>query len=312
MENPSVDPQTLQQAILDEAFWVFGFDRRSWLRRLIEPLFRRPVGRFAQLAAGYENQVAQTGLRDATHSMMPRFIEQVDIIGESRLPSGGPLLVLSNHPAAYDFFLIAATLPRDDLKLLASNINIVRKLPATADHFIFIASDGVMGDSHTRMAGLRASLRHLKAGGALLIFPTGTVDPDPAVSSEGAWQALSRWSPSLELLIRKVPEMQVVVAIVSGVLSPGWYRSPITWLRKEPHNKQKVAEIFQVMQQLFFPGSLKISPRLTFSQPFQAGQLHESSANGDVLPVLTAEARGLLQILDGESLNGQAHEVAQT
>jgi len=66
------------------------------------------------------------------------------------------------------------------------------------------------------------------------------------------------------------------------------------------------------MQQLFFPGSLKISPRLAFSQPFQAGQLYESSANGDVLPVLMAEARGLLQILDGESLNGQAHEVAQT
>ncbi len=312
MENPSVDPRTMQEAIIDEAFWVFGFDRRPWLRRLIEPLFRWPVSRFAQLAAGFENQVAQTGLHDATQAMMPRFIDKVDIIGKDGLPSDGPLLVLSNHPAAYDFFLIAATLPRDDLKLLASNINIVRKLPATADHFIFIASDGVMGDSHTRMAALRASIRQLKSGGALLIFPTGTVDPDPAVSPTGARSALGRWSSSLELLTRRVPETQIVVAIVSGVLSPGWYRSPITWLRKEPHNKQKVAEIFQVMQQLFFPGSLKLYPRMAFSQPFQAGQLREISANGNLLPVLTAEANSLLQILDGNSLDGRAHEVAQT
>lgn len=310
MEYPSFDRQSLQQAILDEAFWVFGFDRRPWLRRLIEPLFRWPVGRFAQLTAGYENQVAQTGLREATQALMPHFIEKVDIIGDNHLPSGGPLLVVSNHPAAYDFFLIAATLPRDDLKLLASNINIVRKLPATADHFIFMASNGVLGDSYSRMAAVRASIRHLRSGGALLIFPTGTVDPDPAVSAEGARQALSRWSPSLELLLRKVPEIQVVVSIVSGVLSPGWYKSPITRLRKEPHNKQKVAEIFQVVQQLFLPGSLKLYPRLAFSLPFQTGQLRESTANGGVLPVIKAEAYRLLQILDGESLNGHAHEVA--
>jgi hypothetical protein len=146
----------------------------------------------------------------------------------------------------------------------------------------------------------------------LLIFPTGTVDPDPAVSSEGARQALDRWSTSLELLIRRVPETQVVVAIVSGVLSPGWYKSPITWLRKEPYNKQKVAEIFQVMQQLFFPNSLKLTPCLAFSQPFQSKHLLESAADGGLLPVLAAEATRLLQILNEKIPIEKAHEVAQT
>ena len=291
-----MNAEYLQRTIIDEAFWVMGLADRKWARRLVEPLFRPIVGRFARLAAGFENDVAQIGLREAIRARMDQFVKGVDISGDERLPAISPLLVVANHPAAYDFFLVAATLPRDDSRLIVSNINILRRLPATSEHFIFIASsqdESVMGDVHSRMSAVRASVRHLKAGGALMVFPSGRVDPDPGVSPEGAREALSLWSPSIELFLRKAPETQVVVAMVSGVLSPGWYHSPVTWLRREPHNKQKVAEIFQVMQQLLFPNSLKLKPKIAFSRPVTVEELKASDSNG-ILPALTAEASSLI------------------
>lgn len=297
-----VDARSLEKAIIDEAFWVMGFDRRPWLRRMAEPFFRLSIGRFSRLAADFENAVAQKGLHDATGDFMSQFIFDIDIIGAENLPVEGPLLIAANHPAAYDFFLIAATLPRDDMKLVASNINIVRRLPATADHFIFIGSKEVMGDTHSRMAAVRASLRHLKQGGALLIFPTGTVDPDPAVYPEGARQALKNWSLSLDLFVRRVPETKIVVTIVSGVLSKCWYKSPITWLRQEPHNKQKVAEIFQVMQQLYFPNTIKLRPCLSFSRPLTVDLLCKGESQDDIVPALITEAQTQLAFHPGFSM----------
>jgi len=304
-----VDAAFLQQTIIQEAFWVMGISDRKWLRRLLEPLFRPIVGRFARLAAGFENDVAQIGMRQAIRARMDQFVEEVDITGEGSLPAAGPLLIVANHPAAYDFFLIAATLPRDDLKLIASNINILRRLPATSEHFIFTATnqnESVTGDTHSRMSAVRASVRQLKGGGALMVFPSGRVDPDPAVSPEGALEALSLWSPSIELFLRKAPETKVVVSIVSGVLSPGWYHSPVTWLRKEPHNKQKVAEIFQVMQQLLFPNSLKLRPTISFSRPLTVDELKARDPDG-ILPALTTEARSLTN--EARSLTNEARSL---
>ena len=100
-----------------------------------------------------------------------------------------------------------------------------------------------------------------------MVFPSGLVDPDPAISV-GAVEALQQWRPSLELFIRKVPECRIVLTIVSGVLSRRWLKSPVTRLRKEPHNRQKVAEIFQVFEQLLFPGRLLLNPNISFSRSY--------------------------------------------
>ncbi|MGD2050631.1 MAG: 1-acyl-sn-glycerol-3-phosphate acyltransferase [Chloroflexota bacterium] len=294
-----VEARSLEETIIDEAFWVLGLNNWPWLCRLIEPIFRSPIGRFSRLAADFENAVVQKGLHHAIRDFMPQFIAGIDLIGAETLPASEPLLIATNHPAAYDFFLIAATLPRDDLKLVASNINIIRRLPATAEHFIFIGSKEVMGDTHSRMAAVRASVRHLKRGGALLIFPTGTVDPDPAVNPEGARQALHNWSPSLDLLVRLVPETRIVVTIVSGVLSRRWYNSPVTWLRQEPHNKQKVAEVFQVMQQLYFPNTLKLRPCLSFSRPLSRESIIGRDSQNEIVPALIVEAQKQLKGLFG-------------
>ena len=86
-------------------------------------------------------------------------------------------------------------------------------LPNIAEHGI-----PVPYDIPSRLQTVRSTIHHLNNDGAVLLFPSGNVEPDPAVSP-GAEQSLSGWSPSIELFLRRVPETISVVAIASGILS---------------------------------------------------------------------------------------------
>jgi hypothetical protein len=98
------------------------------------------------------------------------------------------------------------------------------------------------------MAVVRGMLRHLRSGGAVIIFPTGTVDPD-AELMPGLQRSVDDWSPSLSLLLERVPETHLVVAVVSGVLLPWAHRHPLPRLRRVPRDQQKAAEILQIARQ---------------------------------------------------------------
>jgi hypothetical protein len=128
------------------------------------------------------------------------------------------------------------------------------------------------------MAAFRSGLRHLQAGKALLLFPRGDVEIDPALSAEAA-QGLARWSPSLEIYLRRVPETRLVIAIVSGVLSRRWFYHPALRIWKKAEQRQKVAEILQVAEQLFLSRNPPLSPRVSFSPPLEfstAGRMKET------------------------------------
>jgi hypothetical protein len=45
-------------------------------------------------------------------------------------------MVICNHPAAYDVVILVASIRRDDLKVLASDIQLVQMLPNVAEHII--------------------------------------------------------------------------------------------------------------------------------------------------------------------------------
>jgi len=179
-------------------------------------------------------------------------------------------------------------LPRADVRVIVSDISILHHLPATSPHFILIGRT-----EQSRMAAVRAAVRHLRADGVLFIFPGGIVDPDPAFMP-GAAAALQRWSPSLELFLRRAPETQVIPVVVSGVLSEAWLRSPVTRLRQEAKDRQKVAEAFQIAQQLLFPASLRTSPLITFGPPLPAADLLRRDVAVPPLQAIVDHQRTLL------------------
>jgi hypothetical protein len=283
---PPADPDAVTQAILAEALNVMGAAHRAWARQPLQALLRAPARKLAQLFADFDGAVANRGWCQAMHSLLARFVRQVRLSGAETLPRTGPLLLASNHPAAFDVLILSAVLGRDDLKIIASDIAFIRCLPAVVSHFIPVPEQLAR-----RATCVRAAIRHLRQGGALLIFPRGQVEPDPAVTP-GALPDLERWSPSLELFLRKAPQTRLVVSIVSGVLSAGWFQHPLIRLWRQPEQRQKVAEIFQVIQQLLWPGSQQPVPAVSFSPPLAYADLAAAGeAPGFLLAALVRQAR---------------------
>lgn len=267
-----VDKNSLRRSIIDDMFKDLSSSRLRWVRAILEPLVYPAVNRFARIAALFDQYVAQCGFQQAMQGILPLFVKGVEVDGAERIPKQGPLMVVSNHPGTYDSVAIAASLPRDDLNIIATGYPLLRRLSAARDHFIF-AED----NAHVRAGVVRNAMRHLQSGGALLVFPSGRVEPDPAVLP-GALEALRNWSSSLSLLLRKVPDTQVVVTIVSGVMSPIFLQNPLIRLWKGVRDPKTVAEVLQVITQMIFPRWNKHIPCISFDRPLTIDDLREIEA----------------------------------
>jgi hypothetical protein len=279
----------LTRFVVDEFMIALGLSPQGLARRALDPLLRVPAGRFARLAGGLEDHLVTSGLVTAMSWLLSQLVESVEVRGAEHVPVEGPLLVASNHPGAYDGVAIMASLGRDDVKVVISDVPLTRALPAVAQHLIYV-TPGTSG----RMAAVRSMIRHLRAGGALLIFPSGLVDPDPDLQP-GSEQALETWSPSLELLLHRVPEASLVVSIVSGVLARSSMHSPFTRLAREAWKKRKLAEFLQVSQQLVFSKGFDLDVRLSFGEPVTAADLGNEGASQQLLPTIVENARAVLR-----------------
>ena len=276
IESPSASE--LAHELSQEIWKVLGLSPHTRLRYLLNPLLWAPLRRFADGAARFDRTVAISGFREAAIEVLPRLINQLEVIGLHRVPTSGPLLVVSNHPGSADGLAIAASLPRDDLKIVVSGLPFIRSLPNSAQHLIY--TDPL--EPHKRMEVVRSSVRHMRDGGALLIFPRGKVEPDPAWLP-GAMDSLSRWSASLGLIARSVPEANIVTTIVSGVLARGSLRNPLTRWPRDPRKRQLLAEIIQVVQQALLPYGISVSTRLSYGNPIVAGNRDARELTGEVV-----------------------------
>ena len=87
----------------------------------------------------------------------------------------------------------------------------------------------------------------------------------------------------------------MLLSVVSGVMSPAWAHSPLTWLRRDGMSRRRLAEFGQVMQQILFPGRIFLSPQVSFSEPFQAADLRQvGSSEQALLPAVIARGQALL------------------
>jgi hypothetical protein len=279
-----------RRTITDEVFIAMGFQRKSWVRRAFGGLAYPPAQRFARISAGFDEQVAEGGFAAGARWILPGFVHSYEARGADRVPMEGPVLIANNHPGAYDGLVLVANLQRDDLRVVASDVAFTRAFPTAGKYLIYINQEQ---DTHARMAALRASIRYLEQGGMIIIMATGLVDPDPAVLP-GAYEALDKWSPSLEIMLRKVPETRLVPTIISGVLAKAALGNPLTHLPKAEWEQRKLAEVFQIIQQLAFKRDYGLNPRVTFGQPLTVPELRGSDGKGSMMPGIIAGARKTL------------------
>ena len=239
------------------------------------PLVRGPARNITRLVFHYERLVGETDLVQASHWLLPHFTRSVQPLDLPAIPPGAPLLVVSNHPGVMDAMALFAWLVRPDLKVITAERPILTLLPNIARHLILLP-DADAGERRIRV--LRAALAQLRAGGALLHFPAGAIEPDPAYYAS-ALQSLADWSASIALFARQVPQLTILPVAVSGVISLRALRSPLAQLYREGRRRSWVAATLQVM----FTRWRDCEVMLRFGAPLVAGpsvaaQVQESMA----------------------------------
>ena len=275
----------LRQSLIDEIIKSVGLPRTPFWQKIFSPIFWLPTDRFSRFGSKFDALVAKSGFNKAIQNALAFFVGDVEVHGKDNIPKNGPLLVVSNHPGTYDAVMITAQLPRDDVKIVSSGIPFIQKMKNANSHFLFATRD-----TYKRMVVIKRAIRHLKSGGAILIFPSGHIDPEPAFIPK-AMQELETWSRVVEIFLSKVPETTIQVAIVSNVLSQKHFKNPLTRLRKHWRDRQRIAEFIQVINQLIFRRKFYDVPKITFAKAFGMQEISKSGEMKVIMPYVIARAK---------------------
>ncbi|MBN1371039.1 MAG: hypothetical protein JW987_03685 [Anaerolineaceae bacterium] len=280
----------LQNRITDEVFHALGLKKDGPLRRALGGLVARPTRRFASIFAAADEEIARGGIPGGSRSLLPEFNIDLQAQGAEALPAQGPLLIVSNHPGAYDSICLASCLPRADLKIIVWEVPFYRAMCNADRWFIYTHADPAV-----RIESLRQGIRHLLSGGSLLLFATATIDPDPAVLP-GASDEIGKWSASIEAFLRNVPNLQTCLAIASGVIERRFANHPLTRIHRGALERRWLAEVLQILSQLARPNTIRPHVRVSFTPPVTAAELAQQSQDPRrLLSAITARGVELLQ-----------------
>lgn len=291
-DRSSIDSrtETLIQVLSGELFRALGFSSSDLMARIFSPLVRKAVYRFVKIVMGFDEQVALYGFQEASNWILPNFISSMQANGIEYIPKEGPLLITSNHPGVYDALVVTANIPRDDIKIIASiPQGFINQLPAIKPHFFHVTLD-----PEIRYQVTRSAIKHLQIGGSILIFASGGIDPDPA-SMPGVEEEIKTWSRSLEIFLRRVPDTQVLISMISGILSPIYIHHPFTFFRKGRRDKQRISEFFQVIHQMLKPGQFLQTPRVSFRNAILPRKADTNIYPKELMDSISNQALQLLQ-----------------
>ncbi len=252
--------ERLTQVCVDDLISAFGLGGVIHGRSVMESISRIPARRLARQIQTYDEIVGESGLGTGGAWALKRLSRNNRTEGQENVPRGGPLLLVSNHPGLSDAVALFAATPRDDLRVIAADRPLLEALPNTSRHLLTVAET-----SAGRPGVVRAAARHLRGGGAVLTFPGGRIEPDPAVLP-GAVRALDHWSSSADLFARLTPGLAVVPVVVSGVISPSALRNPLINVRRRRRDREWLAATLQVL----IPALSNVNARVQFGRPIYA------------------------------------------
>ncbi|WP_437630735.1 1-acyl-sn-glycerol-3-phosphate acyltransferase [Sorangium sp. So ce854] len=264
----------------------------AWVRRAGRAAFAVPSLPLGRALARFDRRTGEAGLhvaaREALAGLGARWTADA-----APPPPRGALLVVSNHPGAYDALALMAAIGRGDLMIVAAERRFLRALPEVSRRLLFVPIDGGGGGRElaARTAGVRRALRHLRGGGALLHFPAGRIEADPAFAGAGE-ALLGAWHPSAGALLRAAAAAggRAAVAVVSGVHSPRAKRLAVTrWA--ERRGITTLAPLLQVA----LPGFDDVEVRVRLGEAREAAALADGgSDDAAITRRLRDEAAGLL------------------
>lgn len=272
------------------------------LRRLLDFLFSLPSRPLARVLSRFDARVAPLGIDRAARLALAELGARLSVLPPAfEVPKRGPLLVVSNHPGAYDALALMAAAGRRDLMILAADRRFLRALPAMAPHLIFFPLEGEDAQGHegalARVAAMRKAIRHLRSGGAVLHFPAGCIEPDPAFLKDGD-EILSPWKPGVGALSRAAlgAKGKLLVAMVSGVHSA---RAKRLWISRAAE-KRGVTTLAPLLQ-VALPGFSDVDVRVRFSALKDAAELTTRAVGDEAIAMeLRVAARAMATSSDAQ------------
>jgi hypothetical protein len=244
--NEAPSAAALSELLIYELAKAVRLQQNATVKRIIRGLFGKAARKFSDLGLELDRVVGEGGLSAGARWVQPHFVRSNKACGVENIPAKGPLVIAANHPGSVDSVMISAHVARPDYKVIIGNIPFFQNLPNLRERAIFAPADSnVVG----RMNTVRESIRHLQAGGALLIFARGGIEADPSIAAD-ADAEFHLWSRSLEIFLHHVPQARILTTIVSGVIARDAFRHPITLLRKKRPDKQRLAFMYQMIRQM--------------------------------------------------------------
>ena len=252
-----------------------GGVRVGALRRLLRPAAHIVAGRLV----AYDELLGTHGPGHGALSIVARATGGIDVRDAALVPPAGPLLVAANHPGLADAVALLAAMRRDDAWVVAAEYPFLRALRRASRRFLFVP-----GARATRRTVLRAIVGRLRDGDAVLIFPAGGLEVDPALAPHDALRSIAAWSRSVGLVSRLVPGVAILPSLVRGAVSRDAFDHPLARSRRSVRERQRMATLLQ----LAFPRYQRGRVSVSFGRPI------DPRGTDDVDGAVAAEMRTLL------------------
>jgi 1-acyl-sn-glycerol-3-phosphate acyltransferase len=273
-------------------------------RHALQLVLGSRVSKFARAMATFNRDIALRGLPAASCTLCAYYGASIDVSGAEHVPTIGPVLFAANHPGLMDTMAIYATVPRPDIRALARPQPMLDLLSELAPNLLMLPDDGP-----SRAGGLRDVLSTLRAGGALLLFPAGHLEPEPTLLPrrlDGRQQVagvdyavmhgpgrngkvpngpLGAWSGGIGTLVRLAARqdipLQVVPTSISGVLSAATWRrfGPLLRLRQTHRGREDLTAVLQ----LAFPSLGPTTICVRYGCPLPVSALADDDANAQAI-----------------------------
>ena len=240
---PSAKPTSLARMILDDILTTLNVNRVKALRYLVTLLGSKTTRWLADLLSRWDRQVERSSFIETARDALSLFTSGFELTSADDIPKTGPLLAVANHPGMYDSIGAIVTVGREDVRVVAARREFFRVLPNISRHLLTIEKD-----TSLRLEAMRHIIQALKDGQAVIIFPSGRLEPEPSLIP-GAAAALEQWSGSVGIFLSKVPETRLLPILISQTLSPKAWHSWPARLPKAQKRRHQAAMGWQFVKQ---------------------------------------------------------------
>jgi 1-acyl-sn-glycerol-3-phosphate acyltransferase len=221
-------------AILE--FWTSRFRWTSWpIRILGYMILFIPAFLLSRKGLRYDRLIRDRGLPVGSQWAILMTYMGINLFHRP-FPESGPLLIVCNHPGLGDAHSVMSMLDRRDARLIVNDSPIYRSL-VRFRRYLLVMPD----DKRATVGVIRSILEALKKGQAVVLFPAGVVEPEPAFCAPNE-DFLRDWSPLVGFLCRQAAkqsfEFSVVPVVVSGTYSRRLFYS--YFIRKQTRLEKRI------------------------------------------------------------------------